>query len=159
MWKPIETAPKDGTAILLLSAPYEDIVFDEAVNHPARIAIGHWWAEGSSWVPDGPLREDAVYTLQQTGVWSSGGGWFQPDEVTHWMPLPPANPNWRAPRKMRAAWRRGKIHKQAMQILDLVAKVERLEAALAPPTTWKPEDGWEAGEDAVRAVREKEGGE
>ena len=35
------------------------------------------------------------------------------------------------------------------------------QAALAPEpaATWKPEDGWEAGEDAVRAVREAERGE
>ena len=33
-------------------------------------------------------------------------------------------------------------------------------AALAPEpaATWKPEDGWEAGEDAVRAIREAERG-
>jgi predicted RNase H-like HicB family nuclease len=85
IWLPIETAPKDGSAILLLSAPYEDA---QTGAHPAKVAIGHWWPEGSSWVPEGPHKEKEVYTLQQAGVWLSGGGWFQPNEVTHWAPLP-----------------------------------------------------------------------
>ena len=90
-WQPIASAPKDGRAILLLSAPCEA---DVAV-YPAKCHIGYWEAEGTAWVDEngqcGRLS-DTCYTLAQTGIWVSGGGWFQPNEVTHWMelPLPPA---------------------------------------------------------------------
>lgn len=81
-WQPIDTAPKDGRAVLLLSLPYDQF--------PARIAIGQWNPDGNSWVSNGLRGDKEVYELQDTGVWSSGGGWFQPDEVSHWMPLPPS---------------------------------------------------------------------
>jgi hypothetical protein len=70
-WKPIETAPKDGSSILLLGIS-EDDTYDDcghvtgAKKRP--IEIGHW-NSNSNW-------------------WSCGGCWFEPDEVSHWMPLP-----------------------------------------------------------------------
>ena len=83
-WQSIATAPKDGQAILLLSAPYEI----NGETRPPKCHIGHWWSEGDSWVDEyGQLGGDC-YTLAVTGVWASGTGWFQPNEVTHWMALP-----------------------------------------------------------------------
>lgn len=76
-WQPIETAPKDGRAIILLS---------RAV--PAKVAIGSWNADGDSWVDEHGQLTGECHHLEVIGTWSSGGGWFQPDEVTHWMPIP-----------------------------------------------------------------------
>lgn len=88
-WQPIETAPKDGSAVLLLSVPYEMDAGPNGIHQiPAKVAIGHWHAEGTSWVDELGRIGGEAYTLAVTGVWFSGGGWFQPNEVSHWMLLP-----------------------------------------------------------------------
>ena len=66
MWQPIETAPKDGTAI---------------------IVYGQWAAEIGDWADDPPSVGVA---------YSNGTGWFSIHadyysvtcDATHWMPLP-----------------------------------------------------------------------
>ena len=83
------TAPKDGQAILLLSERYENIDWNGAqCVHEPRVHIGHWWPEGDSWVDEHGQLGGNCYELAVTGVWTSGSGWFQPNEVTQWMPLP-----------------------------------------------------------------------
>ncbi len=63
MWLPIETAPKDGTVLLL----WEGIDAFAVIGH----RFGHW-------------QEDTYY--RQGGYWSNGVG--RVVIATHWMPLP-----------------------------------------------------------------------
>lgn len=69
-WQPIESAPR-GRPVLVFSP----------ANNRAFIALFN--PDGTSWV-----ETENDMRLERTGTFSSGGGWFQPDEVTHWMPLP-----------------------------------------------------------------------
>ena len=85
-WQSMDTAPRDGRAILLLSAADTDT----PGGHPARVAIGHWYADGTAWVDEMGRLDGEVYRLAVTGVWFSEHGWFQPNVVTHWQPLPRA---------------------------------------------------------------------
>jgi len=67
-WQPIETAPKDGSEILIYcGAPW------------AKIEKAKWYAPWANWLtgnfPVDPARESGTY----------GIGSFVP---THWMPLP-----------------------------------------------------------------------
>lgn len=89
-WQPIETAPKDGTCVFLLSKSHETEDGDGNIfHHRPRCSIGYWNKDGTSWVDEfGNMDGVEVCTLAATGVWYSGGGWFQPNEVSHWMPLP-----------------------------------------------------------------------
>lgn len=72
-WQPIETAPKDGTEIL---------VFVPFVTGPAIVVV-HWTDDGSSTRDDFEDEPD-------------GEGWTEPhdgyvgmwDDASHWMPLP-----------------------------------------------------------------------
>lgn len=94
-WRSISDAPKDGRAVFLLSAP-EDREYEGCIyHHPPKCHVGYWWPEGDSWVDENGHLGGDCYQLQVTGIWVSGGGWFQPNEVTHWMPLPdpPALPD------------------------------------------------------------------
>lgn len=68
-WQPIETAPKDGTYILL-----------GGCKHGPAVRIGYW----------GPGRYDHRRREYERG-WADGPAYgFNP---THWMPLPPAPTN------------------------------------------------------------------
>ena len=80
-WKPIETAPKDGTDVLLASA--------------GRVTVGQWHDE--SWPT---AAEYHATTGEYLGQYETGecvpaswmswdGGFAEADPPTHWMPLPP----------------------------------------------------------------------
>lgn len=87
-WQPIETAPKDGRIVLLLSAGDTLDICGETIVRPPRVALGKWCPEGTSWVDENGQLGGECYELAETGVWESGTGWFQPNEVTAWAPIP-----------------------------------------------------------------------
>lgn len=90
-WQPIETAPRDGTAIFVCSkADIGETPDGTLIPIRPRAYIAVWNPKGTSWVDEMGDPDGEICTLGVTGTWSSGGGWFQPNEVTHWMPLPAA---------------------------------------------------------------------
>jgi hypothetical protein len=62
-WQPIETAPKDGTSLLLWWPAHQQLAADPRV-------IGYWKPSYHCW---------------------QAGNYFCPRDIapTHWMPLPP----------------------------------------------------------------------
>lgn len=75
-WQPIETAPKDGTSVLLcwaIDADGNTIDWRENLKTAqVFVQVASWWSEVSGWV----VYTDQVYEPQLH---------FTP---THWMPLP-----------------------------------------------------------------------
>jgi hypothetical protein len=71
-WQPIETAPKDEDADVLLDGPL-------------GIGVGHWRPELEQEDEDG-----SPSTPIPSGWWGERGYWpDEPDnQPTHWMPLP-----------------------------------------------------------------------
>lgn len=73
-WQPIETAPKDGTRIIL------------AQN--GGVEVGSWHAEDSGYYE---TISSTASERKQRWVQTSDGYWTGLDEIydpTHWMPLP-----------------------------------------------------------------------
>ncbi len=68
-WQPIETAPKDGSP-LLLYRPWDDKTMARDSGYPG--AIWHSGGWGKSAFPGDTFRGEATY-----------------GKPTHWMPLPP----------------------------------------------------------------------
>lgn len=80
MWQPIETAPKDGTPILL--------------SNGVDVSFGNWIKEDFSIreIRDIEGRYVDQIENQQEAQWMDWDGGMQPDP-THWMPLPPPPPS------------------------------------------------------------------
>lgn len=68
-WRPIETAPKDGTIILVTGWNYGKPGTER--HYAIASYAGGVWAEGSDWVEDSEWNKPGVLKY-----------------LTHWMPLP-----------------------------------------------------------------------
>lgn len=78
-WQPIETAPKDGTPVLLF-VPVQELRHYSGASQfiEAITAVGRWYAGGHF------QGDDAGWD-----VWPDDRGpTFPPEHPTHWMPLP-----------------------------------------------------------------------
>ena len=86
-WQSIDTAPKDGTEILL-HAPACDY---KGTNVKARTTYGHWRAPSDTpriKYQDGFAPEPEWEDFEP--FWASwDGGFTEECPPTHWMPLPP----------------------------------------------------------------------
>jgi hypothetical protein len=86
-WQPIETAPRDGSPILIYQPDYD--VGGERAQHRTSL---HWRVDASGSLVDGPgvPVDDHRYAI---GYWRPWGGWGNRNSArvnpTHWMPLPP----------------------------------------------------------------------
>lgn len=86
-WLPIETAPKDGTDIILASI---DQKFD-GVPVPDRVTVGHWTV-GDELLRDagdcgGACRCPEYDEIEPLWI-SWDGGFTNENPATHWQPMP-----------------------------------------------------------------------
>lgn len=87
-WQPIETAPRDGTDIIL-GAPAQE--YQGKPTDP-RSTVGHWTTEDECQVDIGDCGGDCrcrEYEYVEPHWMSWDGGFTEENPPTHWMPLPP----------------------------------------------------------------------
>lgn len=76
-WKPIDTAPKDGTAVMLCWARDSDGKPIDWREEPETtgvfVQVASWWPEADGWIVYCSLPQEPRLHF----------------EPTHWMPLPP----------------------------------------------------------------------
>jgi hypothetical protein len=87
-WQPIETAPKDGTDIIL-GAPAQ--TYNGQPVAP-RSTVGHWTTEEECREQIGDCGGECrcpEYTYHDPYWMTWDGGFTEENPPTHWMPLPP----------------------------------------------------------------------
>lgn len=80
-WQPIETAPKDGTEILLYGPS----------SYGPRVTVGHWMTDKECQIRTGDCGGDCRCDEYEycDPIWTSWDGGFTTEwPCTHWMPLP-----------------------------------------------------------------------
>ncbi len=80
LWQSMDNAPKDRP-IRVLGVAFEINEDGSPLKLARKSGIAQWNPDGTSWVNDAKLGHSVI---KKTGVWMSGGGWFQPDEVEFW---------------------------------------------------------------------------
>lgn len=80
-WRTIDSAPKDGTAILIYMPPRE-----VTPNYTSKeyVTISHWYVHYRNGKPD-TLREPE---WKQPDMYAGFGSYEGPIYPTHWMPMP-----------------------------------------------------------------------
>jgi hypothetical protein len=91
-WRPIESAPKDGTDILLGCGP--QTFRGEPVG--LRVTVGHWTTEEECRVQIGDCGGECrcpEYEFEEPSWISWDGGFTAENPATHWQPHPRSPPN------------------------------------------------------------------
>jgi hypothetical protein len=87
-WQPIETAPKDGTSVLLFGRGTEKIAWPVNEKMPPICAVGRWYVLEYETMEE--IGETGTFRkVMQRGLehWKTPGISFF--VATHWAPLPP----------------------------------------------------------------------
>lgn len=82
-WQPIETAPKDGSHILILRSGHPD-------EYGTNIVNVFWGDRLAGYAPDDPANYAWLNWHEGFEYNETGALWATVENPTHWMPLPKA---------------------------------------------------------------------
>ncbi|WP_444461591.1 DUF551 domain-containing protein [Rhodobacter capsulatus] len=81
-WQPIETAPTDGTCVLLCGGTFDDYAYyaDASIVPPQTVVVG---CKNSDYYRENTPSHWIVCSFD------NDNGWVHYENPSHWMPLPP----------------------------------------------------------------------